>query len=65
MKPLIDEGVAAQMLGTKAKTMANWRYQGIGPKFIKVGRLVKYDPDDLQAYREARRVGSTSQPIAV
>ncbi len=56
--------MAAELIGAKPKTMANWRYQGIGPKFIKIGRLVKYDPDDLYAYREARRVTSTSQQVA-
>ncbi len=64
MKPLLDEDVAAEIIGTKPKTLQNWRYQGIGPKFIKIGRLVKYDPDDLQAYRDARRVASTSQKVA-
>jgi hypothetical protein len=64
MKPLLDEDVAAELLGTKPKTLANWRCQGGGPAFLKIGRLVKYDPDDLFAWREARRVASTSQPVA-
>ena len=64
MQKLLSTEEAAPFAGVEAKTLANWRSQGFGPRFLKIGRLVKYDPDDLQAYREARRVTSTSQPVA-
>ena len=64
MQKLLTTAQAAPLMGVEAKTAENWRCQGFGPKFIRVGRLIKYDPDDIAAWRAERRVGSTSQLIA-
>jgi len=31
-------------------TLANWRYRGVGPKWIKIGRAVLYRRADLNDY---------------
>lgn len=36
------------------RTLANWRYRGIGPKFYKMGRRVLYRRRDVAAYIERR-----------
>ena len=59
--PLLRTDEAAPLAGVATKTLENWRTLGLGPKFIKAGRRVLYDPADLVAWREQRRVGSTSQ----
>lgn len=41
---------AAQQLKIPASTMAFWRSQGTGPKFIKVGRHVRYTQEALEQY---------------
>jgi excisionase family DNA binding protein len=46
---------AAEYLRVKAKTLHNWRSQGRGPAFVKVGSLVFYPARDLQAYLERNR----------
>jgi len=46
--------------GPTPKTLANWRVLGKGPKFIKVGRLIRYHPADIASYIDGRRVQSTS-----
>lgn len=61
MKPLLDENEASPYVGASAKTLANWRSLGLGPKWIRVGRLVKYDPADIEEWKAQRRVGSTSE----
>lgn len=33
-------------------TLANWRHQGIGPKFTKVGARILYGVEDLIAYEK-------------
>ena len=33
-------------------TLANWRHQGIGPKFTKVGARIIYAVDDVIAYEK-------------
>ena len=37
-------------LGVPSATLANWRYQGYGPPFVKVGRQVRYRIDDLDRW---------------
>lgn len=32
------------------KTLAQWRYRGVGPKYRKVGRYVRYDWADVHAW---------------
>jgi len=61
MKKLLSTVEAAPLAGVSAKTLENWRCMGLGPKFVRAGRLVKYDPDDIQVWRDARRVSSTSE----
>ncbi len=47
---LFDERVAADLLNVKTKTLQAWRVRGHGPKFVKLGRAVRYRPGDLQEY---------------
>lgn len=58
---LIDEGAVARQLDIETKTLQAWRCRGGGPPFIKVGRLVRYRPEDVEAWIESRRVASTSE----
>jgi hypothetical protein len=37
---------AAKVLKVSINTLSNWRVQGFGPQFRKVGKLVRY-PSDL------------------
>ena len=39
---LMGQGDVAVMLGISTKTLENWRWRKIGPRFIKIGRLAKY-----------------------
>ncbi len=51
-------------MGVAPGTAENWRVLGIGPKFIKTpGRRGKvlYDPDDIEAWKDANRYQSTSE----
>ncbi len=64
MKKLLSTVEAAPLIGVEPKTAENWRSLGLGPKFIRAGRLVKYDPDDIAAWLSARRVSSTSEAVA-
>lgn len=61
LEPLIDTKLAAEYLGFKPNVLEQWRVQGRGPRFLKIGRAVKYAPADLRAYVEASASNSTSQ----
>jgi predicted DNA-binding transcriptional regulator AlpA len=54
MKPVQDrlwtaEETAAYLQIPKA-TLYQWRYLGIGPKAGRVGRHLRYDPEDIKAW---------------
>ncbi|MDZ7673744.1 MAG: helix-turn-helix domain-containing protein [Acidimicrobiales bacterium] len=42
----------AEVLGVPIGTLANWRYQGRGPAFVKVGRHVRYRRSDVLGWIE-------------
>ena len=65
MKHLVSTTEAAEYLGGhKPNTLEGWRVQGSGPRYIKVGRLVRYRVTDLDAYLESQTRNSTSQAAA-
>jgi excisionase family DNA binding protein len=59
---LVNQKQAAQFLGLSPRTLESWRLTGNGPAYIKVGRRVRYRRSDLEAWLDARRRTSTSDP---
>ena len=55
---------AASYCGSSASTFAKLRLYGGGPVFLKLGRRVVYNPDDLDAWLASRRRTSTSDEVA-
>ncbi len=45
-------------------TLDNWRSKGIGPRFIKIGRLVFYDTAELDRWLAERTATSTADAHA-
>ena len=41
----------ADYLGVPLRTVDSWRYRGVGPRYVKVGRHVRYDWRDLEAWQ--------------
>lgn len=57
---LLRPEAAALALGVAKQTLARWRCEGQGPRFVKIGRrLVAYRREDLDAWISARGAGST------
>jgi excisionase family DNA binding protein len=57
---LLTEKQAAAYLNIGVKTLQNWRWRGEGPRFVRVGRLMRYRPEDLRAFVAAHLRTSTS-----
>jgi hypothetical protein len=51
---LLETADVAVELGLSPRTLEGWRRRGEGPPYLKVGRLVKYRPEDIEAYKAAR-----------
>lgn len=47
---------AAAFLGVSEATLPTWRCRGKGPRFVRLGRSVRYFEADLTAYLEANVV---------
>lgn len=45
--PLITASDLSEYLGVPTGTLANWRYQGRGPAFVRLGRHVRYRAQDV------------------
>jgi DNA-binding transcriptional MerR regulator len=53
----------ANRLGIRPQTLRLWRLLGIGPRFVRYGRLrgrVVYRPEDIEEFLESRTFTSTS-----
>jgi hypothetical protein len=51
---LLSEAQVAEILGKPPRTLRQWRYLGVGPKYLKVGATVRYRARDLEAWLEAQ-----------
>lgn len=62
MSGLVTEHEASVILGLSVRTLQKWRLQGNGPRFVKLGHAVRYDPAELEHYIDHARRRSTSDP---
>ena len=46
----------ADLLGLQPETLTKWRHLRTGPKYVKVGSNVRYRPDDIRTWVDAREV---------
>jgi hypothetical protein len=63
----LDTAGAAALLGIPARTLANWRSSGYGPRFVKLGSggrtsTVRYRVAELERWLQARERRSTVDP---
>jgi predicted DNA-binding transcriptional regulator AlpA len=59
-RTLTDIEVAAR-LGVSRFTVRSWRLKGVGPRFLKMGRAVRYRPEDVQEYEQRVLVNPASR----
>jgi excisionase family DNA binding protein len=57
MTKLLTPTEVAELLDVPANTLPMWRYRGGGPRFVKVGRHVRYRPEDVDAWLDAHTRG--------
>jgi len=61
-EPLLESNVIADLLGTTPQNLAQLRYRGTGPKFIKLGhRAVRYRWSDVEAWIESNTLTQSDQ----
>jgi hypothetical protein len=61
---LMTEQALSCLIEVSCSSLQKMRVRGDGPPYIKVGRLVRYDPDSARAWLASRVTTSTSQKAA-
>ena len=59
--PLVTAGQAAAYLSVAESSLEKWRMHGRGPKYVKLGRAVRYRISDLNAWVSESTVASTAE----
>ena len=57
---LLTPQEVADIFRVEVGTLAKWRWQKIGPEYIKIGRMVRYRRDSVDAIR----AGGTSEEVS-
>lgn len=62
MIDLLGTTETARLLGVHPATLATWRVEGRGPRFVKVGeRRVRYRREEIERWIEANTRQSTGE----
>ena len=60
---LVDNNQAADIIGVHYLTLQNWRSTGKSPRYVKVGRNVRYRLSELKAWLEAQTRNHTGEAV--
>jgi excisionase family DNA binding protein len=52
----LTEREVAELLGLSVATLRAWRHRGKGPRFLRLGRSVRYLPSDVDEFVRASAV---------
>jgi excisionase family DNA binding protein len=53
----------AAILGVPVKTLYQWRYKGVGPAGVRVGRHLRYRAADVEAWIDCRATAERSPRV--
>ncbi len=59
-KEWLDPKEAAAHMGFKSKTLDNWRSEGKGPKYSRVGRSIRYHVSDLDNFMKSSQIATSN-----
>jgi len=57
IESLLDERDVARWIRVSVATLRYWRAEGKGPRYRKVGQLVRYTPSDVNGWLNSRPSG--------
>ena len=60
-KATLTDVEVARRLGVSRFTVRSWRLKGVGPRFLKMGRAVRYRPQDVDDYERQALVETQAQ----
>jgi len=60
---LLDEGALSALLGVSRSTLQMWRYASRGPRYLKIGRLVRYRRVDVEAFLKGSERATVAEMV--
>ena len=57
LETLLNEHDVARITGLSVASVRRWRLLKQGPRYLKIGSAVRYNPDDLSAWLKSRPTG--------
>ncbi len=57
IEALLDERDVARWIRVSVATLRYWRGEGKGPRYRKIGQLVRYAPADVREWLNSRPAG--------
>jgi excisionase family DNA binding protein len=64
MLAMLTQSECAELLCLSERTLERFCVSGVGPKFVRMGKSVRYRAADVEAWIASRVVGSTSEETA-
>ncbi len=64
LEPLLTVAQVSEITGRSISKLEKDRWEGCGPPYVKMGRLVRYRPADVRAWLSERVRRSTSEGAA-
>lgn len=61
---LLTETDVSKHLRVSVACVRRWRLEHRGPRFLKIGSLVRYRPEDVEEWINARPVGGEAETAA-
>ncbi len=59
----LDQNELAERWSLSPRTLEQWRWRGVGPRYLKLGARVTYRLSDVEAFEAERLHASTVGPI--
>ena len=58
---LLDTDGVARICGLAPETLRRWRMTGVGPRFVRLGRAVRYRKAAVDAFLAGREYATTTE----
>jgi hypothetical protein len=62
MGDFLTEKDVAKQISVSLASLRRWRLLNSGPRFVKVGALVRYRPEDLKLWMDSLPAGGATNP---
>ena len=64
LETLLEEKELAERLQVSLGTLRTWRTEGKGPRFHRIGQMIRYAPSDVKAWLLSRQGGGEAMAVA-